>query len=126
MTRAVAPTLHGALDYLTVAIFAVGPLVLDLSTGAATLSYLLAAVHLALTLVTRFPPAAVKLVPLVLHGWVELAVAVALAIIALTAFGDNATSRNYYLAIALVILAVWVLSDYQQSDTSDPARPAPA
>ena len=43
--------------------------------GAAYLAYLLAAVHLGLTLLTDFPAGAFKLIPLRVHGWVELCVA---------------------------------------------------
>ena len=46
---------HAALDYLTVVIFALVPTVIRLSGAAAIVSYVLAVVHLSMTLVTEMP-----------------------------------------------------------------------
>ncbi len=43
---------HAALDYLTVAIFALAPSVIGLTGASAIISYLLAVVHLSMTLAT--------------------------------------------------------------------------
>lgn len=101
---------HGILDYVTVAVFALAPSLLGLDGLAATLSYVLAAVHLTMTLVTAFPLGAVALVPFRLHGTVELAVGVALIVLAFVLFDGPA--RAFFLAMGVVILAVWAATDY--------------
>jgi len=72
--RALSPTVHGILDYLVVIAFALAPSLLGLSGVPATISYVLAVVHLLLTLVTAFPLGAVKLVPFPVHGAIEFVV----------------------------------------------------
>lgn len=102
--------MHGILDYVTVLLFAVAPMLLGLNGLAATLSYVLAAVHLLLTLVTRFPLSAAKLVPFHLHGVIELIVSIVLVVLAFALF--DGTARVFYLAVGAVIFLVWALSDY--------------
>jgi len=58
--RVITAGLHRVLDFVTVAGFAVAPSVLGLAGFAATLGYVLAAVHLALTLLTHFPGDSVR------------------------------------------------------------------
>ena len=110
MHTLLTPRIHGVLDYVTVAVFALAPAVLGLEGLAATLSYALAGIHLAMTLTTAFPLGAVGLVPFRLHGRVEAAVAVALVAVGLLAF--EGTARLFFLAMGLVIAAVWFATDY--------------
>lgn len=62
---------HAALDYLTVVIFALAPTAIGLTGTSAIISYVLAAVHLSMTLVTDMPFSLVKIVPIKLHALVE-------------------------------------------------------
>lgn len=102
---------HGVFDYVTVAVFALAPVTLGLTGLAATLSYLLAAVHLLMTVATAFPAGVVALVPFRLHGVVELVVGLALVALALTAF--EGTARTFYLATGVVVLLVWLATSYR-------------
>ena len=77
--------LHGYLDYLTVLIFLAAPAVLGFSGLPAQLSWLLAGVHLAMTLVTKFPLGVFRRLAFALHGWVERIVGPALIAIAFLA-----------------------------------------
>lgn len=111
MPKLLTPRTHGYLDYVTVVLFALAPAVLGLTGLAATLSYALAAIHLAMTLATAFPLGLARLVPFPLHGLVELAVAVMLA--ALGVFLFDGTARAFYLVMAAVIAVVWATTDYE-------------
>ncbi len=102
---------HGILDYVTVAAFALAPVALGFGGTAATLSYALAGIHLAMTLVTAFPLGVAALVPFRLHGTVELVVGVALVGIGALAFDDVA--RGFFVVMGIVILAVWAATDYR-------------
>jgi SPW repeat len=109
------PRAHGYLDYLTVVLFAGAPSVLALSGLPATLAYVLAAVHLVLTLVTHFPLGVAKLVPLPAHGAIELIVAVALVALPwLLGFAGDETARWFYVVMGIVIFVVWLLSRYKR------------
>ncbi len=72
--KILSPTVHGMLDYLVVVGFALAPAVVGFSGLPATISHLLAIVHLGLTLATAFQLGIWKLVPLAVHGAIELIV----------------------------------------------------
>lgn len=114
--RLLTPTRHGWADYLTVAVLALAPPVVGLEGVAVTACWVLAVVHLLLTVTTAFPPGLVPVVPLNVHGVVEVLVGVVLALGAAVvgAFTDVLDGRGTLLlvVIGLVILLVWALTEY--------------
>ncbi len=110
--RLIPAALHRMLDFVTVAAFALAPSILDLTRVAATLAYVLAVIHLAMTLLTRFSPADRGLVSLGLHGAVESIVGVALVALPWLMKWQG-TSRISCMAAGGVILVVWVFSRYR-------------
>src|SRR5260221_9625184 len=113
--KVISDTTHGILDYLTVAIFALAPSILGLTGFAALVSYALAVIHLAMTLLTNMPLGVIKIIPMRLHGLVEVIVGPILVVAALvlpTILGDR---REFFLVMGLVILGVWLLSSYGRS-----------
>ncbi len=111
--KVLMPRTHGILDYVTVVAFLSAPALFGLSGLPATISYLLAAVHLVLTLVTAFPFGLVKLVPFKLHGVVELVVSVVLVLLPwLLGFASTPAARNFYIGAGIVIFIVWLVTDY--------------
>lgn len=107
------PGIHRILDFVTVAAFAVAPTVFDLRGAPAVISYILAAVHLLLTLATNFPGSARRPIPIGIHAVVELIVGVALVVLPWLA-GWPATARTFFVTAGFVILGVWVLSSYSE------------
>jgi hypothetical protein len=109
-----APRAHGYLDYLTVVLFALAPTVLGLTGLPAHVAYVLAIVHLLLTLVTHFPLGVAKIVPLPAHGAIELVVSIALVALPwLAGFSADATARWFYVVMGIVIFVVWLLTRYK-------------
>ncbi len=108
-----SPGVHRALDFVTVAVFALAPTVFGLVGWPAWISYALAAVHLLMTVLTRFPGVAGPIPPK-LHGMVELAVGVVLIVLPFVA-GWTGAARWFFFAMGLVILAVRFLSSYAES-----------
>ena len=109
-----SPHRHGVLDYATVAAFALAPPVLGFRGLPAGLAYGLAAVHLALTLLTRFPLGAARVVPFRTHGVVEFVVGVALVLVALVpGFTPQTAARVFFGAMGVVVLAVWAATSYR-------------
>jgi hypothetical protein len=112
--RIISGQVHAALDYVTVVIFALAPSVVGLSSAAAIISYALAVVHLAMTVVTDMPFGLLKLVPLKLHALVEAIVGPVLVIGGLfSPFSSQA--RMFFIAMGAIIVAVWLLSSYGSS-----------
>ena len=112
--KIISGQVHAALDYVIVVIFALAPSVLGLSGAAAIISYALAVVHLAMTVVTDMPFSLLKLVPLKLHALVEAIVGPVLVIGGLfSPFSSQA--RIFFIAMGAIIVAVWLLSSYGSS-----------
>ena len=107
--------MHGYLDYLVVLVFLAAPTLLHLSMVPATVAYVLAGVHLALTLLTDFPLGLIKVVPLKVHGIIELIVGPCLiALPFVLGFGGEPAAQFFYIACGVVILVVWTLTKYEK------------
>ena len=115
--RVIAAGLHRVLDFVTIAGFALAPSVLGLTGLAATISYVLAAVHLALTLLTQFPAGVRRPVSFVLHGVIEGLVGIVLLLLPWLV-GWSGTARTFYTVAGVVILAVWALTAYRAATPS--------
>lgn len=106
-------TQHSYLDVLVVIVFALAPAMFDMTGAAATLSYILAAVHLGMSLLTAdLPGAPFGLIPLPLHGLIEAAVGVILGVIGWLAF--DGTDQTFFLVIAVLILLGFATTPYTQ------------
>jgi hypothetical protein len=115
--KILSSTVHGFLDYLVVVAFAIAPTVIGLAGLPATISYALAAVHLLLTLVTAFPLGAIKIVPLRLHGAIELIVSIALVVLPwVLKFAADTTARNFYFCAGAIIFVTWAITDYHTAE----------
>jgi hypothetical protein len=79
----IPPRLHGILDYATVVFFLLAPTLFSntLFGGTITLCYVLAVVHLTMTLLTDFPLGMAEVISLGVHGVVELIVSIALVVL---------------------------------------------
>jgi hypothetical protein len=112
--KLIGSRLHGILDYLTVAVFALAPTVLELRGIAVGLSYTLAVAHLLVTLATDFDRGVVHLLPAHWHGWIEFVVAlVLLAAPWILGFGEDPMARSFFVAAGAVIFLVWALTAYR-------------
>ena len=106
-----SPQTHRVLDFLTVVAFALAPTVVQLTGPAAVLAYVLAGVHLTMTLATEFPEGRRKPLPFRGHGVVEAVVGVTLIVLPFIT-GWAGSARTFYVAAGAVILGVWALTRY--------------
>ncbi len=120
MLKVLSPRLHGLLDYVVVALFALGPTIFGFGGTAATVAYVVAGIHLSLTVLTAFPMGLVKVIPFKVHGVLEVG-----ALVGITAapwmfgFGDSNTPRNFFLAAGALIAGVVVLTDYHTTESEE-------
>jgi len=114
--KLLSPKLHGILDYVTVVFLALSPSLFNMQSLAGNFTYMLAFIHLILTLITNFEMGVFRVVPLYIHGIIELCVSILLVAISFLFFiyHDN-TSFYYYLIFALVLFLVWCVSEYKLS-----------
>jgi hypothetical protein len=112
--KLISAKVHGILDYIVVAGFLAAPSLLGLTGLPALIAYILAGVHLTLTLFTRFPLGVVKVIPLKIHGFVELAVGPCLvALPFVLGFSDQFPAAAFYVTCGILIFVVWLLTDYR-------------
>lgn len=114
MHKPISPTLHGALDYSTMAAALAAPSVLNFPRSAAVATYVIGAGYLALSALTDYPPAVKRKVPLQVHGATDVVLGMALpALPWMLGFAENRRARNFFLALTGVTLAVTALTDWQ-------------
>jgi hypothetical protein len=112
--RVLSARIHGYLDFVVIAILVLGPFVVGLGGTPALISWLIAAAHLLLTLSTRFPMGVWRVIPFVVHGLIELAVAAFFAALPFTAgYSPGSPARRFYVTMAALVFLLWVLTDYR-------------
>jgi hypothetical protein len=121
--KIISSEVHAALDYLTVAIFALAPTLIGLTGTSAIISYVLAIVHLSMTLVTDMPFTPINILPIRLHALVELVVGPVLVIGGLL-LELPTPARTFFVAMGVIIFAVWLFSSYSHSPAQTEAKPA--
>jgi hypothetical protein len=117
--RILSSRVHGVIDLVTVLVLLLAPTLIGLGGSPAAIAYSLAAIHLLLTLLTRFPMGVWKTIPFVYHGIVELIVGVALLLLpSYAGYGPGSPAKRFYLAMGAVILVVWALTAYRGSEAT--------
>ena len=117
--RILSPRIHGVIDLATVLVLLLAPTLIGLGGSPAAIAYSLAAIHLLLTLLTRFPMGVWKTIPFVYHGIVELVVGIALLLLpSFAGYGPGSPAKRFYLAMGAVILVVWALTAYRGSEAT--------
>ena len=114
--KVISPRAHGYLDFLTVFIFLLAPVLLGLTHLPSAISYCLAAIHLIVTLTSDFPFGVVKFIPFNVHGWIERLVGpLLIAIPFILGFTDEEAAKNFYIGMGVVVIAIGMLTDYQNA-----------
>jgi len=105
---------HAIIDYAMVAILFIAPSVAGFAGRQAAMAYTLGTTLLVLSLLTRYPLGVVRLIRLSLHGAMELLIALMFLILPwLANFAKGVHSRNFYLLISVLMLAIWFLTDFR-------------
>ena len=120
--RVIGAFSHGIIDYATVILLALGPSVSGFRGKQALMCYALALVHFMLSVITRYPLGVSKSLPFPIHGAIEFVVAILLIILPwLANFSAGVHSRNFFLAIGMLVLIIWILTDYRSRRSADRA-----
>jgi hypothetical protein len=119
-----SPRIHGYLDYVVVAALLLAPSIFGFSGAPAILCYVLAVAQLGMSLLTAYPLGPVKLIPFTLHGGVEAATSVLLLVSPwLFRFAADTAARNFFIASAVVLGVVWLVTDYKAANLVPGDRP---
>lgn len=111
------PRIHGYIDYVAVAMLALGPTIFGFAGIAAVLCYVLAVAQLGMSLMTAYPLGVAKVIPFTVHGGIEVAVTILLVSSPwLFGFADHVTPRNFFLVSAVALGLVYVVTNYKAAD----------
>ena len=117
-----SPSVHRILDFVTIVALVLTPILGGLGGLIALVLFLLAAVHLILTLATRFSAGGGGVVSLWTHGIIEIVVAVCLvAAPYLFGFGIASPAKRAYVFLGAWIFLVWILTDYRATSRATAA-----
>lgn len=122
--RLLEPRSHATFDLVVVALFVLASAVLGMSGVAAVVAFVVAGVHLVMTVATDFDFSPLALVPLRLHGWIELVVGAVLAVVpwGLTWVFDT-TEQVFFGVAGAVIVVVRTCTRYGPDDPVGADRP---
>lgn len=114
MKKPISPTMHGAIDYSTIAATAVAPRLLGFPERAASAAYMLAGGYLALSALTDYPPAVKRTIPLQAHGMTDVMLGLAIpALPWVLGFEHNRKARNFFLGLTALTMVVTALTDWR-------------
>jgi hypothetical protein len=108
-------SIHGILDYLTV-VFLIGTgLSGFFSPYFSKLVVILGVVHLILTILTNFKLGLIKIIPMKIHGFVELAVSIVLLPTPfILGFSDETPAKYFTWIFAVVVFCLYLLTNYAE------------
>jgi hypothetical protein len=112
--RSIGAVSHGILDYALGILLLAAPSVVGFAGIQAKWSYIFGGVLLVMAILTRYPLGIIKVVGLGIHGFVELLLAICL--IAAPWYGNFARgvlSRNFYVMLGVLMLALWFITDFR-------------
>ncbi|HTL08969.1 MAG TPA: hypothetical protein VL307_11945 [Chitinophagaceae bacterium] len=110
--------LHSFLDYFTVAVLIIAAFFLPWPAVIKYATLLLAGMQLLLSLCTAYRWGVIRLVPFLMHGWLELLLA--FLIFAMSIYWrhiQSGTGFTFYLSTGIVYLIVFLLTDFSARKT---------
>lgn len=125
MRKPVSARVNGVLDYAAVAAFLNAPMVFGFHGTPAAVAYWVAGIHLLMTGCTDFPVGFFMWIPFRVHAVIELLGGIFLLIAPwLFGFAQVVAARNFFVAMALIVLVVVALTDYSLRVVRPPQDPA--
>lgn len=111
--------MHGVLDYTTSAGVAMAPKMFDLPARAGAVALGLAGGYTALSMMTKYPAGAVKVIPFKGHGMAEAAIAMALPFVPRMLHIKNKKARRkanmFFCGLATMTSVVAMLTDWNST-----------
>jgi hypothetical protein len=111
------PTIHGVLDYTLAIGFLILPGWQNYSPTAASLSYVIGAVYLGASLLTRYPAGVLGAFPFPAHGVLESIMAAFWVVMPwLFGFADDGAARNFFVSAGVALLLGVSLTRYRDRE----------
>jgi len=105
---------HAIIDYALVIIVIIGPSIAGFAGRQEKMAYLLGATLFGLAVLTRYPLGVIRVIRFQIHGALELSIALLILVLPwLANFSRGVHSRNFFVLIALLMLAIWFMTDFR-------------
>jgi hypothetical protein len=112
--KVLSPRVHGYLDYAAVLLLAFIPTLFGFTGAPAALCYVVAILHLGMSLMTAYPLGMAKVIPFTVHGGVEFATAFFLALSPwIFGFSGLDVARNFFVAFGIGLGGLWLTTNYK-------------
>lgn len=112
--KLLSPTAHGVVDVMFITVLAMAPILFDLEPAIDTACFVMAGGYLLLTLMTDFKLGLIRIVPLQIHGWLDLLTGIALlAAPFLFKFPQASAERNLFWILGAVSVITWFVTDWK-------------
>ncbi len=110
MHRSIGAVSHGILDYALAILLAIAPTVVGFAGRQSRWCYIFATIILVMAILTQ-----TRILSLVMHGAVELVLAILVLLMPwIGGFSAGVLSRNFYVAIGLLMIVLWALTDFRR------------
>jgi hypothetical protein len=117
MSGPLSPRIHGFIDYGSVVLLLLSPMLFGFAGVPATLCYLFAGALLVLSLITAYPLGVAKVVPFTLHGMIEAVSAVGLVLAPfLFGFSRVEAARNFFIVAGIALGLVFLVTNYKAAE----------
>lgn len=121
--KIISASFHAVIDYLFVLILIIAPMAFHLGDNVSTISYVFAAIHLVLTLLTNNTGGIIKVIPLRIHGVIDFLAGVVFLGLAFWFNSKNDVPGYYYfLVLGLICVIVFFLTNYGEKKNKVTAR----
>jgi hypothetical protein len=111
--RVMTPQAHGMFDLYIIAMLYLAPVLWGMSGEPRMILWSLCLIHLVVVGISKFSYGLVKLLPMPIHGFLELLVGLFLvACPYLFGFSDLNNERHFFNGAAFGLLVLWFLTDY--------------
>jgi len=114
LLRSIGAVSHGIIDYVLAILLLFGQEIAHFTGRQAIFCRVLGGMLLLVALLTRYPLGVVKKIGFVSHGIIELILGIVLLVLPWTrGFSAGVLSRNFFVSNALLLLVVWILTDFR-------------
>jgi hypothetical protein len=110
--KVICDKVHGVLDYGVAVMLVAAPSQIGITGPSAALCYILALCQLAVTLFSAMPLGWRKIIPMRVHGLIELTASLALVAVGWILPGLFGSGQLFFTLMGAIMFFVWVSSDY--------------
>ena len=117
--RVITPQAHGMFDLYIICMLFLAPILWGMTGEPRWILWSLCLIHFLVVLTSKFTYGVVKLLPMQIHGLLELLVGLSLPFMPFVfGFADRPNERHFFFGASFLLLVFWFLTDYSYTGTA--------